>query len=318
MSYNEEKQLIFAKVRTTGKYGDDDNASGAATNAMVVSNVAHKPLEGNRISRDIVKGFLGSMGELQVTSFVELTFDVELTGSGSVDSPVAYSPLYHLAGVSETITAETSVDYALIDSGYKDGTIYYYVDNVLHKMLGARGVITNFTLGTGGIPKISFMFLGLYVKPENVGAVPAADFSAFKMPKAATSSTISVFDFYGHKLQMSELTVSPGGAVSHLDVANQEEIDVAGTRAGSISMKVREPDISTINFFDIKRSGVPGALNYQLGKDGDDAGFIFDMNIPALSVKNVTRSFEEGKSWLTIEADITPTAANTDLTWQHR
>lgn len=318
MSYNEEKQLIFAKVRTTGKYGDDDNASGTATNAMVVSNVAHKPLEGNRISRDIVKGFLGSMGELQVTSFVELSFDVELTGSGDVDLPPAYSPLYHLCGVSETITADTSVDYALVDSGYKDGTIHYYIDGVLHKMLGVRGAITNKTLGTGVIPKISFMFVGLYVKPEDVGAAPAADFSAFNMPKPATSSTISVFDCYGHKLQMSEFTVSPGTSVSHLDVANQEEVEVAGTRAGSGSMKIREPDISVINFFDLKKSGAPGAINYQLGKDVDDAGYIFDLHIPAVNVKNVTRSFEDGKSWLQIEMDITPTAANNDLTWQHR
>lgn len=317
MSYNEEKQLIFVKPRTTGNYGDDDAASGDATNAMVVSNVGHKPLEGNRISRDVVKGFLGSPGELQVTSFVELSFDVEITGSGDKVLPPAYSPLYQLVGVSETITADTSVDYSLVDSGYKDGTIYYYVDGVLHKMLGARGSLS-MTLGTGTIPKFSFTFIGLYVEPTAIGALPAADFSAFKMPKPATSKTIAVFNFFGQPLQMNELSVTPGMSVSHLDVANQEEIEFAGTRAGMVSLKFREPAIETINFFKLQQSGEAGSLNYQLGHDVEDDGFIFDLNIPTLSVKSVSRSFSEGKSWLQIEADITPTAANNDLNWQHR
>ncbi len=317
MSYNEEKQLIFVKLRTTGKYGDDDSPAATATNAMVVSNISHKPLEGNRISRDVVKGYLGAPGEIQVTSYVELSFDVELAGSGDKVTAPAYSPLYHLCGVSETITADTSVDYALIDNGYKDGTVYYYCEGALHKMLGARGSFT-MTLGTGGIPKLSFTLKGLYVPPSAVGALPAADFSAFTMPTAATSRTIAVFNFFGQPLRMSELTVNPGMAVNHLDVTNQEEIEFAGSRAGSVSLKFREPDISVISFFDIKQNGTKGALDYQLGTDVTNAGSIFDLNIPSLSVKNVTRSFSDGKSWLQIDADITPTAANLDLNWQHR
>ena len=315
--YNEEKQMIFVSVRVGGNYGDDDTPDATATNAMMASNIGHKPLEGSRISRDVIKGFLGATGELQISSYVELSFDVELSGSGDKVLPPAYSSLYHLCGVSEKLTALTSVDYALVDSGYKDGTIYYYVDGVLHKMLGARGFFS-FTLGTGGIPKLSFTFMGLYVEPSAVGALPVADFSAFKMPKPATSSTLSVFNFFGQPLLMSELSVTPGMSVSHLDVANQEEIEFSGTRAGSISLKFRAPAFGTINFFALKQSGAKGALNYQLGTDVDDDGFIFDLNIPVLDVKNVTRSFSEGKSWLQVESDITPTAANNDLNWQHR
>lgn len=305
---SEKKQVILFGLRSSGSYGDDVTP----TAAMLCSAISHTPLAGSTVTRDNYKGFMGASGQMRASAYQEVSFDIELAASGSPGVAPAYSELLRTCGFAETIVASTSVAYTPIDSAFEDGTLYYYVEDVLHKLIGARGSV-EFDLSLGAIPKAKFKFIGLYV-PASTATPAGLDFSGFKTPKIATSKTVKTFNFFGlTTLQMNTLTVNPGISVGHSDLTNQEVVEYLD-RAGSISVKFREPNLATADFFEKSKDGVQGGLIYQLGNESTEAGYVVKVEVANLQANSTTRSFEQNKSMLTVAGDIVPLTANTDLT----
>ena len=302
--YDKNKQILMFGIRTTGSYGDDV----PPTAAILVSNVNHTALAGSTVSRDNYKGFLGATGSQRATNYQEVSFDVELASSGTAGEAPAFGELLRACGLAETITAVTDVQYTPIDTGYEDGTLYYYFDAVLHKLTGARGSV-EFMQDLGGFWKMQFKFVGLYNDAEI--AVPSSkDTTAFKKPLVANSQTIKNFTFFGlSTLRMTKLSVNPGIQVGHFDATNQEEVEIFD-RAGSMSTTIREPALGTIDFFKKTKDGDSGSLTVQLG---DVAGNIVLLTVPNIQLNSTVRGEEQGKSNLAIGGDIVPTAANLDF-----
>jgi len=305
---SEKKQVILFGLRSTGSYGD----SVVPTKAVLCSGISHNPLAGSTVTRDNYKGFLGSTGTQRATAYQEVSFDVELAASGSLGVVPAYNELLRASGIAEVIDEGVSVVYSLIDSAYEDGTLYYYVEDVLHKLDGAVGSV-ELDLSLGQIAKLKFKFTGLY-RDAAEAAPGALDFSAFTTPTIPTSQTVKTFDFFGFTtLQMNTLTVNPGISVMHTDLTNQEVVEIVD-RDGSISVKFREPDLSTVDFFKKAKDGAQGALTYQLGDDLAAPGTAVKIEVPNIQIDSTTRSFEQNKSMLTVTGGIVPLTANTDLT----
>lgn len=300
---DKSKQVVLFGIRETGVYGDD----AAPTAAMLASNISHTALAGTTATRDNFKGYLGNTGTLRATNYQELTFDVELAGSGAAGTAPAYGGLLRACGVAEVISVGVDVQYSPIDSGHEDGTIYYYYDDILHKMTGVRGSV-DFVQDLGGLWKMQFKFIGLYNDAEE--ATPSTtNTSLFKTPIVANSQTVSTFSFFGQTmLQMTKLTVTPGIEVNHFDATNQEEVEISD-RNGTMSTTIREPDLSTINFFKKTKQGDEGSLTVQLGST---TGQIVLFDIPNIQLSGTTRGEEQNKSNLTITGDIVPTTAGSD------
>lgn len=96
------KRIILAKVETT--YGTDSAPTGAA-NAILVRNLDVTPLDADVVSRDVVRPFLGSQGQLIAGQKVIVSMEVELAGSGTAGSAPAYGPLLRACGLSEILNA---------------------------------------------------------------------------------------------------------------------------------------------------------------------------------------------------------------------
>jgi len=308
----EDRQLLLAKLEAT--YGTD--ATPDASNAMLVSSVNVRPIEGNTIDRNNITGYFGSQGSLRVGTYVAVDVEVELGGSGTKDVPVAYSLLYQACATSETVNATTDVTYNLADTAFKSLTIYYYADSTLHKITGVQGSYA-FTLGTGGKPVVKFTFFGLYNTPEKAASLPNATYGSFKLPLPVNAANVSTFTFFGQALSMTKLEVDAGVQFKYRNVSDGESITTTG-RESKLSLTIEEPEVDTINFFDLSVKNTTGALAYQLGTDVTDDGSIFELAIPNVEVLNVSRTYEDGIAHLNLDVNIVPTGRNLDFSFIHR
>jgi hypothetical protein len=91
------------------------------SNAIQVTNVEVTPIESDNVQAAAFQGFIGgsTRGTLVANKRVSITFDVELSGSGTAGTAPAFGPLLKAAGLSETVVAITSVTYAGVSSSFE-------------------------------------------------------------------------------------------------------------------------------------------------------------------------------------------------------
>lgn len=173
---------ILAKIETT--YGTDSAPAGA-TDAILASNFSATPLGANLIDRALVRPYFGSSGQLMGSTWKDLSFDVEIAGSGTAGAAPAYGPLLRACGFAEVITAGQRVEYNPISSAFESVTLYYYDDGLLHKLLGARGTV-DIKMPIGGKPIMAFKFTGVDGL-DTAAANPALTLTPWQLPVAVTN-----------------------------------------------------------------------------------------------------------------------------------
>jgi hypothetical protein len=95
------KRLIVFELEST--YGTDATPDGA--DAILCSNLDFKPLQGSQVNREIILPYFGNLGYIRVENFCELSFDVEIAGSGAAGTAPAYGKLFKSCNMTETVTA---------------------------------------------------------------------------------------------------------------------------------------------------------------------------------------------------------------------
>ena len=149
--------VILAKIETTP--GTDATPVGA-TDAILVSNQTINPLNATNVDRAVLRGYFGGSEQLVASAYVEVSFDVEIAGSGAAGTAPAWGPLLRGCAFAEVVTAAARVDYTPISTALESLTIYYYDDGALHKLLMARGDFS-IKMDSGGNPVFTMKFLGM-------------------------------------------------------------------------------------------------------------------------------------------------------------
>lgn len=216
--------VILLKEETT--YGTDPTPAGA-TDALLVSNLSITPFNANNVDRDIVRAWLGGSEQLVGTRFVDMSFDLELTGSGTVATAPAWGAALRSCAMAETVTATFRVDYTPVSTLMKSCTIYWYDDGLLHKATGVRGNPV-FKMGVGQRPVISFKFMGLYTAPTaTTNATPTL--TAWKVPQVITeANTLDVMFGGTHTLGTTPAITGGTAQVSQgleIDLGNKVDFN---------------------------------------------------------------------------------------------
>lgn len=175
--------IITAALETS--YGVDAGPTGA--DAMLVSAQTIRPLVANNVPRDLTRGYFGGSEQLVGTAYVELSFTVELAGSGTATTPPKWGRLLQAMGFAQTIGA-ASVDYTLVSSfgASSSLTINYHLEGQLHKLLGARGT-WSLGMGVGARPELRCRFIGLY-GGLTTATDPTPVYTAFRTPQVVTDA----------------------------------------------------------------------------------------------------------------------------------
>lgn len=156
MDRNTQKRIILFKVQTT--HGVDPLPTAAA-NAVLVYDLSTKPLVSSKKERKPVRGFPGKNPSKLADQHIEISFKVELAGSGAAGTAPAVGPLLRTSALAELITAGQKVEYTPIIDSQEEGTFYYHKDGALHKIVDAKGEAT-LTLLKGDVAMASFRFIG--------------------------------------------------------------------------------------------------------------------------------------------------------------
>jgi len=303
--------VLLAKTEVT--YGTDPTPTGAA-NAMLVSNVSVEVAYSN-VDRDLLRGYFGGSDQLVGTRSVNISFDVELAGSGTAATAPAWGPLLKACGFSETAT--TFVTYAPISTAIGSVTIYYYLDGALHKLLGCRGSVS-FKMDVGGKPTMNYKFTGLD------GGLTAATnatptLTAFKTPIVVTNThtgdvtlgcTLSSGSLSGGTTYTSQgLSIDLNANIQFTPLLGGETIDFNQRQpSGSVSLDLTAAD--QVSFKTAVDANTTTSMGFQ---HGSAAGYIALFYAPVVQRLNPKLVDLNGRAMIGYDLRFLPSAGNDEL-----
>lgn len=276
MAIRWDNKILLLKVETTP--GTDAVPTGAA-NAVLATNIELSPMEGQDLSRDLERAFLGGQPTIPVDLHTKLKFRVEAEPSGSLATAPAWGPALRSGGVSQVINAGTNVVYNPISDGFQGVTIHMWVGDTRYVLLAAKSNV-QFKLDASGIPYYEFDYTGIWTLPTDQ-ARPVVDVSVYKDPKPATKANTPTFTVNGVSLVMRSFTLNFGNDVKPSFLINEESIIVA-RKAESVQFQVRAVPLGTFNPYLLAANQTQVAVQLI---HGTTAGRKIQLDIPRLQLQ---------------------------------
>lgn len=306
---------ILAAVEAT--VGVDAVPTGAA-NALLVSNCNITPLNVSNVDRDLIRAYFGASEQLVGTAFAQVSFEVELAGSSAAGTAPAWGPLLRACGFAETVANTPSrVEYSPITTNIPSLTIYYHLDGVLHKLLGARGTC-EIKAELGSAPKLAFSFSGL---DGGVAATanPGTTLTAWQTPVVindANSGDVTLGGALaagaitgGTPYAGKGLTLNLGNEVQFTPLTSSEGIDITKREVtGKVSLDLTAADYVT--FMAAVKANSLTSLSYQFGTQVGKTLLIYG---PA--VQRLSPSYEDynGRAMSSYDLRFVPQSGNDEL-----
>ena len=298
------KRLILAKAEAT--YGTDPTPTGSA-NAILVRNLEITPLQSDIVQRELIRPYLGNYEQLLAQTRVQVTFEVELAGSGAAGTAPAYGPVLKACGLSETVVATTSVTYAPVSTSFSSVTIYFYQDGIRHIVTGARGT---FTLNgqVGAIPTIAFTMTGIYNAPTDTAlATPTyANQATPLIFKNGNTTSFSAFSYSG-ALQSIDLNV--GNEIVYRELIGGTKEVLITDRKPAGTMSIEAVLLATKNYFTVSTGSTTGSVSFQ---HGTTAGNIATLTMAQSDLADASYADMNGIAMINLPYVATPTAAGND------
>lgn len=280
MSVRRHKKLaILHKVEAT--YGTD--IVPTAADALIASNVAFTPMEGEEVTRDLMLPYMGNQGVILAGLYASLEFDIEVAGAGAAGTVPRFGGLLRSCGFAETVTPGTSVSYSIVENDVESGSIYFIQDDVQHVILGARGTVSwDFT--PKGIPKMRFSIMGLLGTITDIASMPVVSASALIAPlvvsKANTTQTL-----HGWPCVAESLSLDIGNEVTPRFLIGDELVAITD-RNSSGSTVVEARKLAVVDWFEIALNRTRGPLSLVHGKT---VGNIFELDAPLVEIGKPTQ-----------------------------
>lgn len=304
---------LLAKLEVTE--GTDSVPTGAA-NACLISEVTVNPLNAQNVNRDLIRPYFGGSEQLVGTAYVELSFTVELAGSGVAATAAPWGALLVASGFVESGAAYKQ--YAPdTPANQKSATIYYHDDGVLHKLLGAKGNVA-LGLGIGNRPTLQFSFLGKY-GGVTAAANPTTTLTAWKTPLVVTDpntadvklgGTFSLGSVTGGTNYTTRgLDLDIGNNVQYTPLLGAEYIDITGREiTGNCQFDLTAAQEAT--FMTNVLANTVQAISLE---HGSGAGSIVGFYAPAAQLINPSKQEINGRRLVGFDLRLVPVSGNDDI-----
>lgn len=297
------KRLLLAKIESA--YGTD--STPAATDALMVSALEVQPLQLELKDRELILGYLGNTGMVVGQRLVSVSFDVEISGSGAAGTAPKWSALMQACGFSEAIVGSTSVTYALISSGFKGVTLYFFADGVRHKVTGCRGT-WSMSMETGEIPKISFSFTGIFNAPTDE-TQPSPTFSNQANPVVVNSANTATLQVHGYAACLSAFSLDLANETPFRQLAGCTQQVMITDRKPAGEVTIEAPTIAAKNYFSAASTQTAGQFSWV---HGTTAGNIVTFTAPTCTLGSPEYDDSDGIIMLKLPFMPQPTAAGND------
>lgn len=298
------KRLILAKAEAT--YGTDPTPTGSA-NAILVRNLDIVPLQSDIVQRELIRPYLGNYEQLLAQTRVQVTFEVELAGSGAAGTAPAYGPVLKACGLSETVVATTSVTYAPVSTSFSSVTIYFYQDGIRHIVTGARGT---FTLNgqVGAIPTIAFTMTGIYNAPTDT-ALATPTYANQATPLIFKNGNTTSFSAFSYSGALQSIDLNLGNEIVYRELIGGTKEVLITDRKPAGTMSIEAVLLATKNYFTVSTGSTTGSISFQ---HGTTAGNIATLTMAQSDLANASYADLNGIAMLNLPYVATPTAAGND------
>jgi len=277
------KTLLLAKTESV--YGVDANPD-PNQDAIEISDVNITP-NIDKVERNLFRDTLSPLADIPAKKYTELTFSVELKGNGLQHDGTTVPRivrLFEACGFQTTAHPESSAgagdgyfELKPISSNFPSLTFYVYLDQVLYKVVGARGNV-EIVLEANNIGKANFTFQGLFVQPVDA-SMPSATYEAPDLvPPLAKGVNLTMGSSFTPCLQA--FSVNMNNQITQRDCLTAEE------GVGDILITSRkpegslDPDMFLSSQYDVWSKFVNGTPEQISGTLGKTAGNRITVTIP--------------------------------------
>ena len=299
------KRTILIKAESS--YPTDPTPTGSA-NAVLVRDLNIEPVQSDEVSRDLLRGYIGNYETLLSNTRANVTFDVELAGSGTAGTEPHYAPALKACGMAVTTVSSTSNSYKPVSTSFDSCTIYVNIDGVNHAVTGARGTFTiNATVNE--IPTISFSMTGKYNGPADV-SLPTCTYQKQADPLLFKDGNTSGFQLFGYAgaLQSWSLDLNNEIVTRQLVGGTQEVLITDRKPSGTAS--IEHVALASHNFF-TDATGSSTGTNRWL--HGTTAGNKIQVLCPQTDLGQPTYEDSDGVQLLSLPFVATPNSGNDEL-----
>ena len=249
-------------VKPEASYGFD-SAPTAALNAMLLTDVTIAPMEGEDVSRNLERPFMGAQEEFATALRATLTGSFELVGSGTAGVAPAWGPMLRACGVAEVITVGTSVEYTPVSENHESVVAHIQIGPWRHILLGARGTAT-LSVNAQGIPVAKVTLTGLFVLPADQARPSNVDLSKFQTPEIATKANTPTFTIASVPFVMRSFELNLACDVQPRMLVGVERVIIVD-RNETISTTVEAVPYATFNPFQRARDRTLSAIVLEHG-----------------------------------------------------
>jgi len=298
------KRLILIEEEST--YGTDPTPTGA--DAVLVRDLNIVPQQSDIVSRDLIRPYLGASEQLLANTRVECTFSVELAGSGTRGTAPRYGKALKACGFSETVSANTSVTYVPVSTGFDSVTIHYNVDGVRHKVTGARGTFT-VSANVGEIPTLDFTMTGIYVAPDD-SAQPSVTYANQATPlifKQGNTTGLNVMGLTSAKLSTYSLDI--GNEIVYRELVGGTGEVLLTNRSVNGNLSIEAVALSVKDYFATALADTLGIIEFT---HGTGAGNIVKVDSARGDIADVSYGDLDGIAMLEIPFTAIPSSAGND------
>ncbi len=298
------KRLILIETEST--YGTDPTPDGA--DAVLVRDLNITPQQSDVVSRDLIRPYLGASEQLLANTRVECTFSVELAGSGTAGTAPQYGKALQACGLSQTVSAGTSVTYAPVSASFGSVTIHYNIDGVRHKVTGCRGTFT-INANVGEIPTIDFTFTGIYNAPDD-SALPSVTYANQATPLVFKNGNTDTFELLSYAGCLQSVTFDVGNTLVYRELIGCTKEVLMTDRSSNGTVVLEAVTMATKDYFTAALTdSTLGNLTFQ---HGTAAGNIVDFASTRIDIGDVSYGDQDGIAMLNIPYTAIPSTAGND------
>ena len=299
------KRVILIEAESS--YGTDPTPT--ATDVVLVRDLSITPQSSDVVNRDVVRPFLGASEQLLANTSVEVSFSVELAGSGTVATPPRYGAALKACGLSETVASGTSVTYAPVSSSFSSITIHYNTDGVRHKVTGARGTVV-LNASVGEIPSLDFTFTGIYNAPDD-SALPSVTYGNQATPLVFKNGNTTSFQLLSFSAALMSLSMDLGNSTVYRELVGGTKEVLITDRAASGSVSIEAVALSSKDYF--AAALTDSSLGNLTITHGTTAGNIVSLSSTKVDIGDVAYGEADGIQMLEIPYTLVPSASGNEL-----
>ena len=295
------KRSILAKAESS--YGSDPTPTGSANYVQVI-DLNIEPIVSDEVSRDLIRPYMGNYEVIPANTRVNVTFDVEMAGSGSAGTAPKYGAILKACGLSETVVSSTSVTYAPVTTPSDSVTLFVNYDGIRHKVTGARGTFS-LNCEVNNIPRISFSLTGIFNAPTDT-ALPTVTVSNQASPLIFKNGSTSNFAIFGFAAALQSWNLDFNNEVIYRElVGGTKEVLITDRRPSGTAV-IESVALSAHNFF-TDYTGTSTGTNTWL--HGTVAGNKVTVSCPQTDLGQPTYEESDGITMLSLPFMATPTAS---------